>query len=40
MVTARISRIEGMEAHARTANDRLAKYFPKEKFDLGEPVKL
>jgi sulfopropanediol 3-dehydrogenase len=40
MVTARISRIEGMEAHARTADDRLAKYFPQEKFDLGEPVKL
>ena len=27
-VTARISRLEGMEAHARTADDRLAKYFP------------
>ena len=26
-VTARISRLEGMEAHARTADDRLAKYF-------------
>jgi len=32
-VTARISRLEGMEAHARTADERLAKYFPKEKFD-------
>ena len=27
-VTARISRLEGMEAHARTADARLAKYFP------------
>jgi len=36
--TARISRLEGMEAHARTADDRLAKYFPDERFDLGEPV--
>lgn len=33
-VTARISRLEGMEAHARTADARLAKYFPKEEFDL------
>jgi sulfopropanediol 3-dehydrogenase len=33
-VTARISRLEGMEAHARTADARLARYFPKEKFDL------
>jgi len=32
-VTARISRLEGMEAHARTADARLAKYFPKEKFE-------
>jgi sulfopropanediol 3-dehydrogenase len=31
-VTARISRLEGMEAHARTADERLAKYFPKESF--------
>jgi sulfopropanediol 3-dehydrogenase len=37
-VSARISRLEGMEAHARTADDRLAKYFPGERFDLGEPV--
>ena len=36
--TARISRLEGMEAHARTADDRLAKYFPGEKFELGDPV--
>ena len=39
-VTARISRLEGMEAHARTADDRLAKYFPGQSFDLGEAVKL
>jgi sulfopropanediol 3-dehydrogenase len=40
LVTARISRLEGMEAHARTADDRLAKYFPGERFDLGEPVRV
>jgi hypothetical protein len=33
-VSARISRLEGMEAHARTADDRLAKYFPQDKFEL------
>ncbi len=33
-VTARISRLEGMEAHARTADLRLAKWFPGEDFDL------
>ena len=32
--TARISRLEGMEAHARTADIRLAKFFPSETFDL------
>jgi sulfopropanediol 3-dehydrogenase len=37
-VTARISRLEGMEAHARTADDRLGKYFPGEQFDKGRPV--
>ena len=37
-VTARISRLEGMEGHARTADDRLAKYFPGQRFDLGDPV--
>lgn len=37
-VTARISRLEGMEAHARTADDRLEKYFPGERFDKGKPV--
>jgi sulfopropanediol 3-dehydrogenase len=39
-VTARISRLEGMEAHARTADDRLAKYFPEQRFERGEPVKV
>jgi len=37
-ITARISRLEGMEAHARTADDRLAKYYPEMTFDLGKPV--
>ncbi len=32
--TARISRLEGMEGHARTADIRLRKYFPDEQFDL------
>ena len=32
--TARISRLEGMEGHARAADVRLAKYFPDEVFDL------
>ena len=32
--TARISRLEGMEGHARTADIRLEKYFPGESFDL------
>jgi sulfopropanediol 3-dehydrogenase len=31
---ARISRLEGMEAHARTGDVRLAKYFPGSNFDL------
>ena len=31
-VTARVSRLEGMEAHARTADDRLHKYFAGEAF--------
>ena len=39
-VTARISRLEGMEAHARTADDRLAKYFPGERFERGDPVRV
>ncbi|OED41873.1 histidinol dehydrogenase [Chromatiales bacterium (ex Bugula neritina AB1)] len=32
--TARISRLEGMEGHARTADARLKKYFPDETFEL------
>ncbi|MEL7275811.1 MAG: histidinol dehydrogenase [Pseudomonadota bacterium] len=32
--TARISRLEGMEGHARAADARLAKYFPDEEFDV------
>ncbi len=40
LATARISRLEGMEAHARTADDRLAKYFPGQQFDLGAPVTI
>ncbi|MEP1931033.1 MAG: histidinol dehydrogenase [Roseibium sp.] len=34
VATARISRLEGMEGHARTADIRLKKYFPDETFDL------
>jgi len=37
-ISARISRLEGMEAHARTADDRLDKYFPDDSFDTGAPV--
>ena len=33
-VAARISRLEGMEGHARTADIRLQKYFPAENFDV------
>ncbi len=36
---ARISRLEGMEGHARTADVRLAKYFPEEDFDLRARLK-
>ena len=32
--TARISRMEGMEGHARSADVRLAKFFPTQVFDL------
>ncbi len=39
-VTARISRLEGMEGHALTADARLEKYFPGQTFDLGEHVKV
>jgi sulfopropanediol 3-dehydrogenase len=34
-VAARISRLEGMEGHARTGDVRLHKYYPREAFDLG-----
>ena len=33
-VTARLSRLEGMEGHAKTADVRLAKWFPEEVFEL------
>ena len=32
--TARISRLEGMEGHARSADIRLARFFPNDVFDL------
>lgn len=32
--TARISRLEGMEGHARSADIRLAKFFPDDTFDI------
>lgn len=35
-VAARISRLEGMEGHARTADIRLKKYYPQESFRPGE----
>ncbi len=38
LATARISRIEGMEAHARSADVRLDKYFPGSNLDRGKPV--
>jgi sulfopropanediol 3-dehydrogenase len=34
-VAARISRLEGMEGHARTGDIRLHKYFPQQHFELG-----
>jgi len=37
-VAARISRLEGMEGHARTSDVRLDAYFPDQKFELGMPV--
>ena len=37
-ITARISRLEGMEAHARSADIRVKKYTPGSNADLGEPV--
>lgn len=38
LATARISRVEGMEGHARTAEVRLSKFFPDETFDTGTAV--
>ena len=37
-LSARISRLEGMEAHARTSDARLEKYAKGHKADLGKPV--
>jgi sulfopropanediol 3-dehydrogenase len=37
-VSARISRLEGMEAHARTSDVRMVKYAPGSNIDLGRPV--
>jgi sulfopropanediol 3-dehydrogenase len=37
-VSARISRMEGMEGHARTSDVRMAKYAPGSNIDLGTPV--
>ena len=39
-VSARISRLEGMEAHARTSDVRMAKYAPGSNIDLGSPVEV
>lgn len=39
-VSARISRLEGMEAHARTSDVRMAKYAPGSRIDLGQPVEI
>ena len=38
LATARISRLEGMEAHARSADARMEKYFAGHSFDLGQQV--
>jgi sulfopropanediol 3-dehydrogenase len=35
-ISARIARLEGMEAHARTADIRLARYFSGDHFDTGQ----
>lgn len=39
-VSARISRLEGMEAHARTSDVRMAKYAAGSNTDLGQPVEV
>ena len=36
--SSRISRLEGMEGHARASDVRLSKYFPDDTFDLRTPV--
>ena len=36
--SSRISRLEGMEGHARASDVRLSKYFPDDTFDLGAPI--
>jgi len=36
--SSRISRLEGMEGHARASDVRLSKFFPDDTFDLGTPV--
>ena len=40
LVTGRVGRLGGMEAHGRTADDLLDKYYPAESFDLGKPVEV
>ena len=40
LATARISRTEGMEAHARSADVRIDKYFPGANDDKGKPVEI
>ena len=39
-MSARISRLEGMEAHARTSDARMKKYAPGSNVDLGRPVEV
>ncbi len=39
-VSARISRLEGMEGHARTSDVRMVKYAPGSNIDLGTPVEI
>ena len=39
-ISARISRLEGMEAHARTSDVRIAKYAPGSNADPGSPVEV
>lgn len=38
--SARISRLEGMEGHARTSDVRMDKYAPGSNIDLGQPVEI